>query len=171
MRHTFAKLASIALVGGLLLTGCQPGNQKISVGKVDTAELLKDDPSYQSLSIDYQKNQIDIRKEFVEKVQAAGEDRARLAALREEYMTRQKAFDDEWKTKTEDFLKAREESLHSTAEEIAKRKKIDMVVIDSEMYPTVEWGGVDMTKDMSLALSSGGGAKPSSTSTPDGDKG
>ena len=171
MRQTFAKLAGVALVSGLLLTGCQPANQKISVGKVDTAELLKDDPNYQSLSIDYQKNQIDIRKEFVEKVQAAGENRDKLTALREEYLGRQKKFDEEWKTKTEDFLKARQESLHSTAEEIAKRKNIDMVVIDSEMYPTVEWGGVDMTKDMSLALSTGGGAKPSSTSTPAGDKG
>lgn len=167
MKRTFAKFAGLALVSGLLLVGCQPAEQRIAVGKVDTAELLKDDPSYQSLSIDYQKSQIDIRKEFVEKVQAAGKDKEKMTALRSQYLERQKTFDDQWKQKTEDFLKARQESLQATAEDIAKRKNIDMVVIDSEMYPTVEWGGVDMTKDMALALSTSD--KPAGTATPSGE--
>ena len=63
-----------------------------------------------------------------------------------------------------------DKNIKITAADIAKRKKIDMVIIDSEMYPTVEWGGVDMTKDMALAISTSSD-KPSEGATPSGDEG
>jgi Skp family chaperone for outer membrane proteins len=172
-RMNLSKVLSIAVLGGLLFVGCQPAQSpKISVGKVDTAALLQDDPDYQSLSIRYIKEQTDIRKAFVDKLKAAGDSKDQVAKLQEEYMKAQIEFDEKWKKDTEDFLKSRHESIKATASEIAKRKKIDMVVIDSKKYPTVEWGGVDMTKDMALAMSSEDrpAASPSSSPSPRGDK-
>jgi len=161
-------LVAVAL-GSLLLTGCQPAKTKIAVGKVDTAELLKDDPDYQSLSIDYLKEQTDARKEIVKKLEAAQGNEAKMEALQKEWMEKQQSFNKKWETKTVDFLKSRHESIRDTAAKIAERKNIDMVIVDSAEYPTVEWGGVDMTKDMALALSENSSDKPASTATPEGE--
>ena len=168
------RLATIALAVGLaaavFLPGCQPeGGGKISVGKVDTAVLLKDDPDYQSLSIDYLKEQTDIRKSFVDRMKEAKNDEKKLQKIQEDYIKTQQKFNDKWKQKTVDFIKTRHASIQDTAAEIAVRKNIDMVVIDSQEYPTVEWGGVDMTKDMALAISSNGGAQPQASGTPKGE--
>ncbi len=169
-RKYIAKTLALALVSGLLFTGCQSAKgQKISVGKVDTAALLQDDPDYQSMSINYIKEQTDIRKAFVDRLRAAGDDKDKVAKLQEEYMKKQVEFDTKWRTDTEDFLKTRHDAIKATATEIAERKGIDMVVIDSRKYPTVEWGGVDMTKDMALAMSTGSQEVSTPSATPKGD--
>jgi Skp family chaperone for outer membrane proteins len=167
-------LTCLAVVLGctLLLTGCEPqGSNRIAVGKVDTAQLLQDDPDYQSMSVTYLREQTDVRKEFVDQMKAAGKDEAKIKALQEKYAGVSQEFDEKWKKKTEEFLNTRHDSIQATAAEIAKRKKIDIVLIDSAMYPTVEWGGVDMTKDMALAMSDGSQHKPKATGTPSGDEG
>lgn len=162
-------LVVAGLLSTVLVTGCETGSGKMTVGKVDTATLLQDDPDYQSMSITYSREQIDIKKDFVERLKAVQGNEDKVKKLQQEYMKVQQEFEDKWKTKTNEFLATRHSSIQSTAESIAKRKKIDIVLIDSKMYPTVEWGGVDMTKDMALAMSQGSQA-PKSTATPAGDK-
>lgn len=164
-------LIGVALVGSLFWCGCEPqASNQMTVGKVDTAALLQDDADYQSMSIEYIKQQTDIRRDLVEKMRAAGDDQAKIKKLQQEFVKKQKDFDEVWKKKTDDFLAKRHDAISNTAATIAKRKKIDLVLIDSKMYPTVEWGGADMTKDMSLAMSAGSqSTKPSSTSTPSGE--
>ena len=170
-RYTLAGL-SVALGCALFLTGCQPeGNGKIAVGKVDTAQLLQDDPDYQSMSVTYLREQTDVRKEYVDQMKAAGKDEAKIKALQDKYGKVSDEFDLKWKKKTEEFLNTRHDSIQATAADIAKRKNIDIVIIDSAMYPTVEWGGVDMTKDMALAMSDGSQQQPKATGTPNGDEG
>lgn len=171
MKNRLATIAvGVSLAAALLLPGCQGGgNGKIAIGKVDTAILLKDDPGYQSLSIEYLKEQTDIRKTFVDKLKKVKNDESKQKALQKDYIKVQQDFEAKWKKKTVDFIKTRHTSIQDTAAEIAKRKKIDMVVIDSSEYPTVEWGGVDMTKDMALAMSTDQGKQPESTGTPKGE--
>lgn len=153
--------------------GCQakPTSNKLNVGKVDTAALLQDNPDYQNMSVDYLKEQAEIRQSFAERLEATGRDEAAVLALQEEFLATQEEFNIRWEEKTEEFLKSRHDSIHATAASIAQRKNIQLVVIDSRMYPTVEWGGVDMTKDMALAMSDGEKSKPAETPTPDGDEG
>ena len=56
------------------LSGCEPqGSGKIAVGKVDTAQLLQDDPDYQSMSVAYLREQTDLGKEYVDKMKAANQ--------------------------------------------------------------------------------------------------
>lgn len=170
-RYSFAVLT--AMLGlTLILSGCEPeGTGKIAVGKVDTAQLLQDDPDYQSMSVEYLRDQTDMRKEYVDQMKAAGNDETKVKELQEKYQKLSQEFDLKWKAKTEEFLKTRHDSIQATASEIAKRKNIDIVIIDSAMYPTVEWGGVDMTKDMALAMSDGSQHQPKATGTPSGDEG
>lgn len=161
-------VAGFGLVTVLALSGCETAKSTISVGKVDTAVLLQDDPDYQNLSLDYTKEQVSIKREFTEKLKATNKDKAKVDQLRKEYLTTQQSFNEKWQNKTEDFLKARHASIQDVASEIAKRKNIDLIIIDSEQYPTVEYGGVDMTQDLALALSND--AKPSASPSPSGDK-
>lgn len=169
-RYTLAGLA-VALGCTLFLTGCQPeATGRIAVGKVDTAQLLQDDPDYQSMSVEYLREQTDVRKEYVDQMKAAGKDEGKIKALQEKYGKMSDEFDQKWKKRTEEFLNTRHDSIQATAADIAKRKNIDIVIIDSAMYPTVEWGGVDMTKDMALAMSDGSQVQPAATGTP-GDEG
>lgn len=157
-------IASLALG----LTGCEPSKDqsKIVVGKVDTAELLHDDPAYQSLSIDYLKENTDLRGKFLEKMKAVGEDPAARNNVQSNYQAAQQQLDGKWMAKTQDFLQSRHTSIRDTAQKVAESKNIDIVIIDSKAYPTTEWGGVDITKDLSLSLSQGG-EQPAATASPE----
>lgn len=168
-RNSRWRVLGAAALALTLFAGCESGGVgKIAVGKVDTAALLQEDTDYQSMSVDYLRDQTDLRQSFVEKLKATDKSEGQVKALQEEYMKAQQGFNDKWKQKTEDFLKTRHDAIQGTAGDIAKRKNIDLVLIDSEMYPTVEWGGVDMTQDMKLALSEGSQHQPKATATPEG---
>ncbi len=159
------KKTLIALALGLaLFTACEPAKQgKINIGTIDTALLVQDDPRYQEMSVAYVKENTALKEEFFTKLKAAAEkkDEKKLASLRKDISARQKELDAKWLKKTQEFLTSRHEAIKGQAQEIAKRKNIDMVIIDSEQYPTVEWGGVDMTPDLKLALSQ---SKPAGSS-------
>lgn len=161
---------ALALGCSLFLTGCQPANGgKISVGTVDTATLLQDDAEYQSISISYLKEQTDLRGKYIQMLRDAGDSDDAKAKV---YKAQQKAsveFNDKWSKTTKDFLESRHSNIAKHAESIAKRKKIDMVIVDSREYTTVEWGGVDMTKDVALLMSQKG-SQPSAGETPEADK-
>lgn len=158
-------LCGLGLVG--LLGGCQPSKsaQRLVVGKVDTAELLHDDPQYQSLSIEYMKENTDLRSKFVEKMRAAGEENAARQSVQKSYQDEQKKLDKKWMDKTQSFLESSHSTIRESAQKIAQSKEIDIVIVDSKVYPTTEWGGVDITKDLSLALTQSGG-QPATTASP-----
>ena len=155
-----------ALCLSVALVGCQPTkNDKLTVGKIDTAELLQDDPDYQSLSIDYVKENTAMRDKFVEQMKGAPDD-ASKKGVQEKYQEAQKVLDTKWMGKTQQFLESRHTEIRDIAQTIAKSKDIDIVIIDSKAYPTTEWGGVELTRDLQLALSQSGD-KPAPTSTPE----
>lgn len=167
-------LKAVAVTGlcalGLAVTmaGCEPSksSDRLTVGKVDTAELLHDDPDYQNLSIQYMKENTDLRAKFVDRMKGAGEDPTARDSVQKEYVQAQGAMDKKWMEKTQTYLESRHSSIRDMAQEVAEKKDIDIVIIDSpQAYPTTEWGGVDITKDLALAMSQGGG-KPASTASP-----
>jgi Skp family chaperone for outer membrane proteins len=166
LRKAKLAMAACALTLAAGLSGCQPAESANSlvVGKVDTAELLHDDPQYQSLSIEYMKENTDLRGKFVEKMRAAGEDQEAKGKVQGAYKGEQQKLDAKWMGKTQEFLESRHSSIRDTAQTVAEHKNIDIVIIDSQVYPTTEWGGVDITKDLALSLSQGGGAPAASPS-------
>lgn len=168
--HLIGGLCALALVTGTL-TGCQNqtarSDRKLTVGKVDTGVLLRDDPEYQNLSIEYMKENTALRGKFMEQGKSLGQGNSEAKnELQKKYMGEQKALDDKWMNKTQGFLESRHSSIRDSAQKIAESKDIDMVIIDSREYPTTEWGGVDITPDLSLAMTQGGGAKPAPSGTP-----
>lgn len=160
-------LCAVGLAAGL--AGCQASNKpagRLTVGKVDTAELLHDDPDYQNLSIEYMKENTDLRAKFVEKMKGVGEDPESRKGVQQQYVDAQGKMDKKWMDRTQTYLESRHSSIRDIAQQVAEKKDIDIVIIDSpQAYPTTEWGGVDITKDLALALSQGEG-KPAASSTP-----
>ncbi|MCA9797339.1 MAG: OmpH family outer membrane protein [Candidatus Eremiobacteraeota bacterium] len=135
----------------MLLAGCQPAQTKITVGKIDTATLLQSDPEYQDLATKYLREQTEVKRDFLESLRKAQSDSQKTTA-KNKYGEAQKALDKKWSDKTREFLETRHSAIRGSVEEIAKAKNIDMVLIDSKMYPTVEWGAIDITQDVQLKL-------------------
>lgn len=136
-----------------LLSGCEPPKSKLVVARIDTAVLLQADPEYNSLSVEYLKEQTEIRQRMLEamkKHQNSSEATKKEVAAK--FEGEQKKLNEKWAKKTQDFLDDRHSAIKSNAEEISKAKEIDIVLIDSKFYPTVEWGAVDITQDVQLKM-------------------
>ncbi len=158
-----AQVLGLGLLVGLTVIGCEPAKSSgIVVGKVDTATLLQDDPDYQSLSIEYMRENTDMRKKYVDKIKAVSDEQSK-AKVQKEYEDMQRKLDGKWMERTQGYLQSRHSHIRDVAEKISKQKNIDIVIIDSRVYATVEYGGVDITKDMQLALSQEGGLKATPT--------
>lgn len=133
-----------------LLAGCQP-SRKLRAARLDTAELLQSDPRYEEFSVQYLKQQTDIRQRLMEALQKAPSQAAK-EKVAQKFTAEQKKLNDEWSEKTNTFLEARHERIRTTTQKICEAKEIDFVVIDSKYYPTVEWGAIDITQDVQLQL-------------------
>lgn len=179
-----ARLAFIAVGAVVASVGCQPAaNQgtsstnsssaassgqsvKLVAGKLDTATILQSDPDYMTLAQDYLREQTELRAKTGKEAQKLGGDRAALEGLQKKYMGEQKELDKKWMGKTQEFLTARHSKMKTIVEGICQDKKMDIVVIDSKQYPTVEWGGFDITQDVLLKTQGGGAPLNSATPSP-----
>ncbi len=137
---------------------------KLVAGRVDTAVILQSDPDYMTMASDYLREQTDLRANTAKKAEKLNGDQLGLQDLQKTYVTSQKELDKKWMGKTQEFLATRHAKMQSIVQEICKDKGIDIVLIDSKQYATVEFGAVDITQDV-LLKTQGGGA-PLSPATP-----
>lgn len=155
-RFVQTTVAILVLAVGLACAGC--GKQrKLVVGRIDTAVILHSDPDYQTLAIQYFKQQTTLRRKFIDELRKAKSDKALQELARHHYQMAEKGLDEKWVRKTRKFLVTRHSAIKASVAQICKAKKIDMVLIDSKFYPTVEWGAVDITPDVQLKLEGGNG--------------
>lgn len=161
-----------------LMCGCQNGAStgstssssssagkptKLVAGRVDTAVILQSDPDYMTMAQDYLREQTDLRAKTAKKAESLKGDQAGMQELQKTYMTSQKELDKKWNGKTQEFLTTRNTKMQSIVQGICKDKGIDIVLIDSKQYATVEFGAVDITQDV-LLKTQGGGAPLNSAS-------
>ncbi|CAM9753228.1 unnamed protein product, partial [Phaeothamnion confervicola] len=143
--------------------------EKLVVGKVDSAIVLQSDPDYMPMAQQYLREQTELRsKTYKEAMKLKGKTDA-LQKLQAQFMEEQKALTSKWQKTTQDFLTTRNSKMRQMVEDICKDKHIDMVLIDSKEYATVEWGAVDITPDVLLKTSGGAAAPAAGSSTPKGD--
>lgn len=140
--------ALIVVSLGLLLAGCSPAKSgaggpanPLVTGRVDTAVILQADPDYQKTAEVYLKEQLAIKDKFFEKFRVAHDarDEARKKEIGAAYLDAQQTLDARWKKKTAEFLSSRHQKLRAAAEQVARDQKIDLVVVDSKEYPSVEY--------------------------------
>ena len=160
----------------LVLAGCEKGGApaapgasaaKLVTGRVDTAVVLQADPEYQKNAEAYLKEQVTLRDKYFEQFKSAREsgDENKKKQIGAAYQDAEQKLNDKWNQKTNDFLKSRHDKLRAAAEAIAKDQKIDLVVVDSAKYPSVEYGATDITSEVLAKLQGGGAATPAPQET------
>lgn len=159
---------------GLSLMACQPGAtsgsssgkpQPLVAAKLDTLPILQNDPEYQELASQYTRENIELRK-TIDRLVKEGKLADQQAPG--EYLKRQEKLNGKWMKSTNDFVQTRHTKMREAVATICQEKGIDLVVIDSKVYPTVEYGAIDITQEIFTKLygSPLTGATPKAGGTP-----
>lgn len=159
--------ARLALLGaglgvGLLGAGCAERQvERMATGSVDSTKLLRYDEDYQKLAQAYVKERTALAVELSRAVRQAGG--TLPAPVFQEFSQREGELASRWMARTREFVKSRADRIGVAAGQVASEKGLDLVILDSEELPTVEYGAVDVTEDVLGALPglAGGGAAPS----------
>ena len=162
------------LLLGLSLVACQPGPtgssspgkpQALVAAKLDTLPILQNDPEYQELASQYTRENIELRK-TIDRLVKEGKLADQQAPG--EYLKRQEKLNSKWMKSTNDFVQTRHTKMRDAVAAICQEKGIDIVVIDSKVYPTVEYGAIDITQEIFTKLygSPLTGATPKAGGTP-----
>lgn len=164
----------VLILLGLALVACQPGApgsssagkpQPLVAGKLDTLPILQNDPEYQALASQYTRDNIELRK-TIDKLVKDGKLADQQAPG--EYLKRQDELNKKWMKSTNEFVQTRHTKMREAVASICQEKGIDLVVIDSKVYPTVEYGAIDITQEIFTKLygSPLTGATPKAGGTP-----
>jgi len=153
----------------LALGGCQeqqPGSSpssKLVTAKLDTLPILQTDPEYQVLAKDYAKENLELSKRIKAEI-----DSGKLAErdAPQKYLAAQEKLNKKWMAATNDFIQTRHSKMRDIVKQMCEEKGIDIVLIDSKAYPTVEYGALDITQDVLMKIHGGMGSPPMTGATP-----
>lgn len=171
---TWLLSCSTLVLAASLLTSCQKPedsgpapvspDRAIITATVDTLPILQQDPEYQKLAQKYTVENLELSKQIKKRVEAGELPEAEAA---QEYLKRQKALNDKWMKNTNDFIQTRHEKMRAAVKAMAEEKKIDLVLIHSQVYRTVEYGAFDITQDVLMKVYGNPlGATPTPGGTP-----
>ena len=152
----------LILTAAALLAGCEKPASKAAAGpanplitaKVDTATILQADPEYQVNAEKYMKEQVELEGKFFGRFKSAREekDEDKKKEVAAAYNDARNKLEEKWNKKTAEFLQSRHDKLKAAAEQVAKDQKIDLIVVDSKQYPSVEYGATDITQEVMMRL-------------------
>lgn len=156
-------ITALAITGGLMIGGCDGPVAKgvLVTGTVDTVKMLQYDEEYQSLARDYYKERVLLASQLEKVVQENGgviKDKDTY----ERFAKLDKELNEKWLKKTREYTEKKLVSVKGACESVCKSKGIDIVLLDSQDYATVEYGGVDISADVfgELPGFAGGSASP-----------
>lgn len=152
----------LILTAAALLAGCEKPAGKaagssapaLTTGRVDTAMILQADPEYQKTAEVYVKEQLELEGKFFGKFKDARDekDESKKKEIAAAYNDARNKLEAKWNKKTAEFLQSRHDKLAAAAEQVAKDQKIDLILVDSKQYPSVEYGGTDITQEVMLRM-------------------
>lgn len=158
-------MAAGMVAAGLMLAGCQQ-DAPLVTGSVDTTKILRFDSEYQDLAQEYFNERIQLAGELNKAVEAQG-GQIKDQATYDRFTKAERALSEKWLKKTREFTATRMKKISAAAEVVSKEKGLGLVVLDSDEFPTVEYGAVDITGDI---LDQMPGFAGGATQTPDADK-
>lgn len=147
-----ATLGMLALAAMLVATGCGGATGTLKTGTVDTTMLVQTDPSYQEMAAAYAKERVKLETEINKRVKQVGGPSNLSQADVNKFREKNAELNKVWAKKTDDFLKARFDRIKDATAAVCQDKGIDLVLVDSEGVPTVEYGAVKITQDVELKL-------------------
>lgn len=143
----FPGMVAAGLLLGLLAGGCQREAPVLTTGSVDTTRILRFDDEYQTLAQEYFKERIVLAGRLTKAVEAEGGE-IRNQATYDKFKAAEAELYETWLGRTRKFTESRMVKISAAAESVARKKGLDIVVLDSQEFPTVEYGGVDITADV-----------------------
>lgn len=142
-----------ALALGLMLTatGCV-GSGKLVTGTVDSVSLVQNDPEYQKQAADYAKERVKLQTQINKILRERNGPGNLTQADLTDFKKKNAELDKKWGEKTDAFLKKRFDAIVAASKQVSDDKGIDLVLVDTPGYPTVEYGAVNITQDVELKL-------------------
>lgn len=139
-------MAAGLVAAGLMLAGCQQ-DAPLVTGSVDTTRILRFDSEYQDLAQEYFNERIKLAGELNKAVEAQG-GQIKDQATYDRFTKAERELSARWLKKTREFTASRMKRISAAAEVVSKQKGLGLVVLDSDEFPTIEYGAVDVTGDI-----------------------
>ncbi|MGM9992353.1 MAG: hypothetical protein ACI376_05845 [Candidatus Bruticola sp.] len=149
-------VCALLTVGVLLASGCNTQNQKaiIRTGTINSTVVLQQDDKYQELSRQYFAERVKASQE-VQRIVKENSDANGVVSDKSIYdklMKIQNDVESKWQKRTADYIDAKMKSMEEAAQKVAVDSKLDIILIDSDDVPTVEYGGHDVTANVLAAM-------------------
>ena len=146
---------AVLTVGNLCMTGCTPKEKAvIRTGTINSTVVLQEDDKYQELSRQYFAERIKASQEVqrIVKENSNADGVVSDKSVYDKLMKIQNDVESKWQKRTTEYIDAKMKSMEKAAVEVALDKGLDIVLIDSNDVPTVEYGGHDVTANVLAAM-------------------
>ena len=150
MNRIFIRGALIGLLisAGLCLGGCK-GREAVLLrtGTINSTAVLQNDDKYQELSRQYFAERIKAASEVQRIVKEHSDANGTVTdkAIYDKLLKIQNDVEGKWRKITSDYVDKKMDSMKSAAEKVASENNLDLILIDSNDVPTVEYGAHDVT--------------------------
>lgn len=142
-------------VSCLYAAGCTPKEKVvIRTGTINSTVVLQEDDKYQELSRQYFAERIKASQEVqrIVKENSNADGVVSDKSVYDKLMKIQNDVESKWQKRTADYIDAKMKSMEKAASEVALDKDLDIILIDSNDVPTVEYGGHDVTANVLAAM-------------------
>lgn len=142
-------------VSCLYAAGCTPKEKVvIRTGTINSTVVLQEDDKYQELSRQYYAERIKASQEVqrIVKENSNADGVVSDKSVYDKLMKIQNDVESKWQKRTADYIDAKMKSMEKAASEVALDKDLDVILIDSNDVPTVEYGGHDVTANVLAAM-------------------
>lgn len=142
-------------VSCLYAAGCTPKEKVvIRTGTINSTVVLQEDDKYQELSRQYFAERIKASQEVqrIVKENSNADGVVSDKSVYDKLMKIQNDVESKWQKRTADYINAKMKSMEKAASEVALDKDLDIILIDSNDVPTVEYGGHDVTANVLAAM-------------------
>jgi Skp family chaperone for outer membrane proteins len=135
-------------------------------GKVDTTQILKLDNEYQTLAQQYFAERVTVADK-INRIVAQHGGEIRDQATYDQLKAMEGEINQKWLQRTRQFTQGRMVTISAAAKVVADRKGLDIVILDSPEFPTVEFGAVDVTGDILAEMPGFAGGSGAATPSPE----
>lgn len=146
---------AVLTVSCLYAAGCTPKEKVvIRTGTINSTVVLQEDDKYQELSRQYFAERIKASQEVqrIVKENSNADGVVSDKSVYDKLMKIQNDVESKWQKRTADYIDAKMKSMEKAASEVALDKDLDIILIDSNDVPTVEYGGHDVTANVLAAM-------------------
>lgn len=153
-RNIIVMSLALFMLSGLIFaaSGCQANaknskdNAQVSyspmkIGYIDADRLLSERDEWKKFSRKKGQETVRLMEKYKDKEEPSLEEKKKIAKTTEQFIEEENKI-------IENFV----EETRNASKEVAKEKKLDLIIINSSLSPIIEFGGTDVTEDVRKKL-------------------